>query len=90
MEVWGAVKFAPAELMKRTFEEIDKNEVILIDISEKGVGLGIESGYAYSRGKPIIVMAQKSSDIPGTLTGIMNEMIWYKELEENIYALNKV
>lgn len=38
-EQWGLVKLEPHELMKATFEEIDSCDIVIIDLSEKGVGL---------------------------------------------------
>jgi hypothetical protein len=39
VERWGQVKFSPQELMQRTFDEIDKSRMIVIDLTEKGVVL---------------------------------------------------
>ncbi|MBU4316870.1 MAG: nucleoside 2-deoxyribosyltransferase [Proteobacteria bacterium] len=43
-EKWGQCKFSPKELMKKTFEEIYKCDLVILEMSEKGVGLGIEAG----------------------------------------------
>ncbi|WP_018214123.1 hypothetical protein [Desulfitobacterium hafniense] len=48
-EKWGSVTLAPNELMEATFKEIDSSNVVVIDVTEKGAGLGIESGYACKR-----------------------------------------
>ena len=81
-EKWGEVKFEPSELMKLTFECINKSDFLLVEFSEKGVGLGIEAGYAYSKGIPIIVIAKIGSDISNTLKGISKEIIFYADLED--------
>jgi 2'-deoxynucleoside 5'-phosphate N-hydrolase len=81
-EKWGKVKFEPDKLMKITFEEIDKTDMLIVEFSEKGVGLGIESGYAYSKNKPIIVLAKEGSDISTTLKGISTNVILYKDINE--------
>lgn len=62
-EQWGLVKLKPHELLKTTFEEIDSCNIMIIDLSEKGVGLGIEAGYAFANGIPIITIAEEASDI---------------------------
>ena len=50
--------------MQRTFSEIDLSHLIVIDLTEKGVGLGIEAGYAYAKGIPIAVIAKKGPIFP--------------------------
>ncbi len=87
-EKWGKVKFEPDKLMKITFEEIDKADMLLVEFSEKGVGLGIEAGYAYSKNKPIIVLAKEGSDISTTIKGISNEVIIYKNINEISKKIN--
>jgi 2'-deoxynucleoside 5'-phosphate N-hydrolase len=81
-EKWGKVHFSPEELMKLTFELINKNEMLIIEFSEKGVGLGIEAGYAFAKKKPIIVIAKEGSDISNTMKGISKKIIFYNRPEE--------
>ncbi len=84
VEKWGNVTLTPAELMRRTFAEIEASDLIVIDLTEKGVGLGIEAGYAYARHIPIVTIAQKGSDISTTLQGISQTIHWYDEYDELI------
>ncbi|MBS3141198.1 nucleoside 2-deoxyribosyltransferase [Candidatus Woesearchaeota archaeon] len=88
-EKWGKVKFKPEELMKLTFKLIDSSDLLIIEFSEKGVGLGIEAGYAYSKNIPIVVIAKKGSDISNTLLGIAKEVILYENPEELTLKLKK-
>lgn len=83
-EKWGKVNFTPEELMKLTFKLINESEIIVVEFSEKGVGLGIEAGYAYANNKPIIVIAKKNSDISTTLRGISKKIFFYNNPEELI------
>ncbi|HEX9925880.1 MAG TPA: hypothetical protein VGD99_24705 [Anaerolineae bacterium] len=48
--------------MARSFVEIDSSEVVVIELSAKGVGLGIEAGYAYARRIPIVTIARTGSN----------------------------
>jgi hypothetical protein len=77
IEKWGQVSFSPRELMIRTFEVIDSSDVLVIDLSEKGVGLGIEAGYAFSRNVPIIAIAH-GNEISTTLIGISKNHYVYE------------
>lgn len=81
IEAWGKVMFTPNELMKKTFQIIDESNVVIIDLSEKGVGLGIEAGYAYSKGITVIAIAHKTK-ISTTLSGISKYDYVYKDKED--------
>lgn len=86
-EKWGKVKFTAKALMDLTFKEIDSCDILIIEFSEKGVGLGIEAGYSYAKEKPIIIIAKTGSHVSNTLKGIANTVIFYDkifELEEKI------
>lgn len=81
LEEWGKHEFTAKELMIETFNQIDKSDLVLIEFSEKGTGLGIEAGYAYAKYKPIIVIAEEGSDISTTIQGIATKIIMYKDIE---------
>ena len=82
MEKWGLEEFTPDDLMKATFKEIDSSNLVLVEVSEKGVGLGIEAGYAYAKGIPVAGIAKKGSDISNTMLGILTQVIMYEKLED--------
>jgi len=67
--------------MQFTFEQIDSCDLVIIDLTDKGVGLGIESGYAFAKGIPIITIAKKGSDISETLIGISRDILIYNNPE---------
>lgn len=81
-EKWGKIKFSPKELMKLSFKIIEESDLLLVEFSEKGVGLGIEAGYAYAKDKPIIVIAKNGSEISETMRGVAKEVIFYEKTEE--------
>ncbi len=78
----GKKKFDSRELMEITFREISKSDCVIIEFSEKGVGLGIEAGYAFSKNIPIFVIAKKGSDVSYTLQGISKKIFFYEETRE--------
>jgi nucleoside 2-deoxyribosyltransferase len=82
VEEWGKKKFEARELMQRTFEEIDSSDIVVVELSEKGVGVGIEAGYARAKGKPIITVARRESDVSDTLRGISREVFIYQDKGE--------
>ncbi|MCE7985743.1 MAG: nucleoside 2-deoxyribosyltransferase [Caldilinea sp. CFX5] len=82
LEHWGVVAFPPDKLMEYTFKIIALADVVLVDLTEKGVGLGIEAGYAYANGIPVVTIAQNGADISETLRGISTTVFCYKEYGE--------
>lgn len=74
VEVWGEVRGSAKELMSRSFALIDSNELIL-EPGEKGVGLGIEAGYAYAKGKRIVTIAQSRTGYFGDVTGYLRRHV---------------
>ena len=82
VEKWGQVRLSPQALMVRTFAEIETSAVVVVELSEKGVGLGIEAGYAYARNIPIVTIARQGSDISTTLQGISRQVFWYRQPDE--------
>lgn len=79
LEKWGQLHFSPQELMQKTFAEIATSDIVIIELTEKGVGLGIEAGYAWASQKPIITIARKGADISTTLQGISQQVLWYED-----------
>ena len=66
--------------MEITFKEIDSCELVIIELTEKGVGLGIEAGYAFAKNIPIITIAKSGSDVSETLVGISKTVIFYDNI----------
>jgi len=81
-EKWGKVKLSPKELMRMAFKITEESDLLLVEFSEKGVGLGVEAGYAYARGIPIVVIAKRGSDISNTIKGVAKEVLFYEDVRE--------
>ncbi|CZR65998.1 uncharacterized protein PAC_15898 [Phialocephala subalpina] len=93
LEKWGVVTLSPRELMSKTFEIIRDCHFIVINLTEKGVGLGIEAGCAYAQSLPVITIARDGSDISDTLRGISQAVYLYRsvaDLREIFTQLGKV
>ena len=82
LERWGAVRFEARDLMRRTFDLIEGCDFVVTELSEKGVGLGIEAGYAYARKVPVVTVAKRGSDISETLKGISSHVLLYEEVSD--------
>lgn len=82
IEKWGAVQMTPHTLMAATLALIRSCQVVVLDLTEKGVGLGIEAGYAHAHRLPIITIAQNDSDISTTLQGISTDVCLYHDMDD--------
>jgi nucleoside 2-deoxyribosyltransferase len=76
------IKYNPRGLMELTFNKIDTCDLVVIDLTEKGVGLGIEAGYAYAKEIPIITIARSGSHISETLEGVSKKISFYNNIED--------
>lgn len=77
VEAWGSVSFNPKELMAATFALIRSCEYLVVDLSEKGIGLGIEVGYAAAQQIPILAIAPKNTEFSTTILGVAYSCIEY-------------
>ncbi|KIW97527.1 uncharacterized protein Z519_01111 [Cladophialophora bantiana CBS 173.52] len=82
IEKWGVISLSPRELMRETFVIIRSCQLVVIELSEKGVGLGIESGYAFAHAIPVITIARDGSDISDTLRGISEAVYVYENMAD--------
>ena len=82
IEKRGQVQLSLHALMQRAFAEIGASNLLVVDVTEKGVGLGIEAGYAYAKQIPIVVIAKRGSDVSMTLQGIARKLFLYDEFED--------
>ncbi len=82
VEHWGTVELTPPKLMDISFAEIDACDIVIVELSEKGVGLGIEAGYAYAQGIPVVTIARRGADVSATLRGISTTVFQYETYEE--------
>ena len=90
VEQWGAVQFDPQTLMARTFAIIGASDIAVIDLTEKGVGLGIEAGYAHAKGIPVFTIAHEGADISTTLRSISQDVCHYKNEDDLVRFFNKL
>ena len=68
--------------MRIIFSKIDSCKLVIIDLTEKGVGLGIEAGYAFAKGIPVITIAKCGSDVSETIAGISKKVMFYNDIED--------
>jgi len=57
------------EMMQKAMEEIDNCDILIAETSEKGIGIGVEVGYAKGMGKTVIYLRQKDTEHSTTVAG---------------------
>lgn len=77
----------PKELMIRAKEEIEKCDLLLIDLTNKPTGRAYEAGMAYAFGKKVITIIKKGTELKDTTRGISDSIIEYDNLEDIVEPL---
>jgi len=68
------------EMMETAFREIDKADFLIAELTTKSIGVGIEIGYAYAKGKPILYLRKKDSEYSTTASGSSSHIIEYNSI----------
>ena len=66
------------EMMQAAFHEIDHCDLLLAEVSEKAIGVGIEIGYAVAKQKPVIYLRKAGAEHSTTAAGSATEQIIYQ------------
>lgn len=69
----------PEVIAEVAFEGIEACDVLVADISEYSIGVGVEIGYAFGLGKQIILVAEEAAryGISPFLRGIAPDILFY-------------
>ncbi len=78
------------EMMKQAFEDIDKSDILIAELSNKATGVGIEIGYAVAKKKPIIYLRKSGVEESPTVSGIAGYQFEYSSIEDLNRKLNKI
>jgi nucleoside 2-deoxyribosyltransferase len=66
------------EMMKIAFKEIDKSSFLIVELTKKAIGVGVEVGYAFAKQKPIIYIKRKNAAHSTTVSGCSDFSIEYE------------
>jgi nucleoside 2-deoxyribosyltransferase len=78
-EEWGRVSFEAHDLMRHALDAIRRSAAVVVEFSEKGVGLGIEAGYASALDIPVFVLLRPDAEVSTTLLGVSTEVFRYTD-----------
>ena len=86
-------KFEPEqeqEMMQAALSSLDKCDILIAETSHKGIGIGIEAGYAKAKQKPVIYLRHKESEHSTTLSGLSDYSVIYKSADDLQLQLHNV
>ena len=89
-ENWGEMEFEPREMMDSTFNEISKSDLLIADVADWPIGVGVEAGYAAAKGIPVICICPEDKKVANTVAGLADNVIRYKnytDLSEQLSSL---
>lgn len=79
-------------MMDQAFEEISRSDILIAELSQKSIGVGIELGYAKALHKPVVYVMKTGSECSTTAGGASDHIIEYsclKDLKEQLYKTLK-
>ena len=81
-EKWGRKQFKPDEMMSLTFKEIENSDLLIADVGDWPIGVGVEVGYACGKGIPVICICREDKKLPGTVSGLATKTIQYQDIDD--------
>jgi nucleoside 2-deoxyribosyltransferase len=81
-EKWGEKRIEPQEMMRLTFERIEESNFLLANVADWPIGVGVEVGYAYAKGIPVICIYPEGKKIPDTVGSLARHTIKYKDYND--------
>ena len=83
-------------MMQTAFAEIDKCEILIAEVSDKAIGIGIEVGYAKAKNKPVIYLRHATAEHSTTVSGASDYTVIYaddtdlkKQLSQLVFIQNR-
>lgn len=65
------------QMMEQAMNDINHCDLLIAETSHKGIGIGVEVGYAKARGKTVIYLRQQDAEHSTTVSGISDFQIIY-------------
>lgn len=78
------------EMMRIAFDEINKSDLVIVELTKKAIGVGVEVGYAVAKNKPIIYLKRKEANYSTTVGGCTDYLIEYTDENQLKIKLNKI
>ena len=75
------------QMMEQAISDIGQCDLLIAEVSDKAIGIGVEVGYAKAMAKPIVYIRRKSAEHSTTISGISDFHIFFidtKDLQEQL------
>lgn len=70
------------EMMRSALGELEQCDLLIAETSHKGIGIGIEAGYAKAKNKPVVYLRHKDAEHSTTLSGASDHRVIYKNTDD--------
>jgi 2'-deoxynucleoside 5'-phosphate N-hydrolase len=70
------------QMMQQAMTDIDNCDILIAEVSDKAIGIGIEVGYAKAKNKLIIYIRKKEAEHSTTVSGISDRQIFYSDIND--------
>ncbi len=70
------------DMMRSALAELEQCDLLIAETSHKGIGIGIEAGYAKAKNKPVVYLRHKEAEHSTTLSGLSDYSAIYKSAED--------
>ncbi|MEJ8843532.1 nucleoside 2-deoxyribosyltransferase [Lacibacter sp. H375] len=70
------------EMMRSALAELEQCDLLIAETSHKGIGIGIEAGYAKAKNKPVVYLRHKEAEHSTTLSGASDHRVIYKNTDD--------
>jgi nucleoside 2-deoxyribosyltransferase len=78
------------EMMKTAMSEIDSCDLLIAEVSDKGIGIGVEVGYAKAKGKPVVYLRHQNAEHSTTVSGVSDFQVIYSDITDLKQKLTQV
>lgn len=65
------------QMMQQAMLDIDTCDFLIAETSEKGIGIGVEVGYAKAKNKPVVYLRNTNAEHSTTVAGISDYQVIY-------------
>jgi len=78
------------EMMQSAFAEIDKCDLLIAEVSDKAIGIGIEVGYAKAKKIVVIYLRHRTAEHSTTVSGTSDHTVIYADTNDLHKQLNEI
>ena len=70
------------EMMAQAAKDISESSLLIAELTEKAIGVGLEVGYAAALKIPVVYLKQKDAEYSKTVGGLSTKVISYKDAND--------